>query len=62
MFGTIILYQCLIENIYISNDAVATISKVTDDIVKQAAPEVRRKYIPHAVNGKVFQTIHSRTN
>ena len=40
---------------YISNDAVATISKLTDDIVRQAAPEVRRKYIPHAVNEKVFK-------
>ena len=40
---------------YISNDAIATISKVTDDIVKQAAPEVKRKYIPHAVNGEVFK-------
>ena len=40
---------------YISNDLVATISKVTDDIVKQAAPEVKRKYIPHAVDGDVFK-------
>ena len=42
---------------YISNDYVATISKVTDDIVRQAAPEVNRKYIPHAVNGKVFKPL-----
>ncbi len=39
---------------YISNDAIATISKVTDDIVKTTAPEVKRKYIPHAVNSEVF--------
>ena len=42
---------------YISNDAVATISKVTDDIVAKAAPEVKRQYIPHAVNGEVFKPV-----
>ena len=42
---------------YISNDAIATISKVTDDIVRQAAPEVKRKYIPHAVNADVFKVL-----
>ena len=40
---------------YLSNDYVATISKVTDDIVRQAAPEVNRKSIPHAVNGDIFR-------
>tara|TARA_R110000796_G_scaffold234046_2_gene352669 strand:- start:1242 stop:2507 length:1266 start_codon:yes stop_codon:yes gene_type:complete len=40
---------------YVSNDAIATISKVTDDIVSKAAPEVKRQYIPHAVNGQVFK-------
>ena len=34
---------------YLSNDAIATISKVTDDIVATVTPEVKRKYIPHAV-------------
>jgi len=42
------------RNYYISNDAVATISKVTDNIVAEAAPEVTRKYIPHAVDDKIF--------
>ena len=42
---------------YISNDAIATISKVTDDIVAKAAPEVKRKYIPHAVDGNIFKPI-----
>lgn len=42
---------------YTSNDAVATISKLTDDIVAKAAPEVRRKYIPHAVDGNIFKPI-----
>ena len=40
---------------YLSNDYVATISKLTDDIVAKAAPEVGRKYIPHAVNGEIFR-------
>ncbi len=40
---------------YISNDAIATISKVSDDIVKNVAPEVKRKYIPHAVNEDFFR-------
>ena len=40
---------------YISNDAVVTISKLTDDIVRQAAPEVQRKYIPHAVDTDIFR-------
>ena len=39
---------------YISCDAIASISKVTDDIVAKSAPEVKRKYIPHAVDSKVF--------
>ena len=40
---------------YISNDAIATISKVSDDIVKTVAPEVKRRYIPHAVNENWFK-------
>jgi len=42
---------------YISNDAVCTISKVTDDIVANVAPEVERHYIPHAVNEEVFKKL-----
>tara|TARA_Y100000593_G_scaffold15382_2_gene29923 strand:+ start:5954 stop:7213 length:1260 start_codon:yes stop_codon:yes gene_type:complete len=42
---------------YLSNDAIATISKVTDDIVKTVAPSVESKYIPHAVNGDVFKPL-----
>ena len=42
---------------YLSNDAIATISKVTDDIVATVAPEVERKYIPHAVNSEVFKPL-----
>lgn len=39
---------------YLSNDVIATISKVTDDIVRTVAPEVECHYIPHAVNDDVF--------
>ena len=39
---------------YESNDFIATISKVTDDIVKTVAPDVNSKYLPHAVNGDIF--------
>tara|TARA_Y100000592_G_scaffold42663_1_gene67807 strand:- start:6893 stop:8152 length:1260 start_codon:yes stop_codon:yes gene_type:complete len=40
---------------YRSNDFVATISKVTDDVVATLAPEVERKYIPHAVDSEIFK-------
>jgi glycosyltransferase involved in cell wall biosynthesis len=40
---------------YLSNDHIATISKVSDDIVKTVAPEVDSTYIPHAVNGEIFK-------
>ncbi len=42
---------------YISNDAIATISKVSDDIVRETASEVKRKYIPHAVNSDIFKPL-----
>ena len=40
---------------YMSNDVVCTISKVTDDIVANVAPEVERHYVPHAVDTTVFK-------
>jgi hypothetical protein len=40
---------------YESNDFIATISKVTDDIVKTVAPDVKSQYIPHAVNSDIFK-------
>jgi len=43
---------------YISNDVVATISKLTNDIVSKAAPEVERHYIPHAVDGNIFKPLN----
>jgi glycosyltransferase involved in cell wall biosynthesis len=42
---------------YISNDHIATISKVSDDIVRTVAPEVDCTYVPHAVNGNVFKPL-----
>ncbi len=42
---------------YASNDFIATISKVTDDIVKNLVPDVRSEYIPHAVDDEIFAPI-----
>ena len=43
------------RNYYLSNDHIATISKVTDDIVRNVAPEVDCTYIPHAVDQNIFK-------
>jgi len=50
-------YPYFNRNYYLSNDCVATISKVSDNIVKKVAPEVKSVYVPHAVNGKVFHPL-----
>lgn len=42
---------------YLSNDAIVTISKLTDDIVKKVAPEVRCEYLPHSVDLNVFKKL-----
>lgn len=42
---------------YNSNDVVATISKLTDDIVKNVSPNVERIYIPHSVDLQVFRKL-----
>ena len=42
---------------YISNDVMYTISKLTDDIVANVAPEVDRQYLPHAVNSEIFKKL-----
>lgn len=39
---------------YLSNDTVVTISKLTDDIVRNVAPEVDCHYIPHVVDTDIF--------
>lgn len=40
---------------YLSNDVIVSISKVTDDIVRNVAPEVETYYIPHAVDMNMFK-------
>ena len=42
---------------YESNDVIATISKVTSDIVKNVSPSTKEVYLPHAVNTDVFRKI-----
>ena len=42
---------------YLSNDHIATISKLTDDIVATVAPEVPRTYVPHAVDTNIFKKL-----
>ena len=50
-------YPMFNRDFYLSNDFIATISKVTDDIVKNVSPEVDRKYVPHAVNSDIFKPV-----
>ena len=45
------------KKFYESNDVIATISKLTDDIVRTVAPDVETHYIPHAVNTEVFKKL-----
>ena len=40
---------------YNSNDVVCTISKVTDDIVRTVAPNVKCVHIPHTVDTQIFK-------
>jgi glycosyltransferase involved in cell wall biosynthesis len=42
---------------YDSCDVIATISKVTDDIVANVSPDVERYYAPHAVNPEIFKPV-----
>jgi hypothetical protein len=45
------------QKFYNSNDAICTISKVTDAIVREVAPDVECHYIPHAVDGEIFKPL-----
>ncbi len=45
------------KKFYDSNDAVCTISKVTDDIVRNLSPDVDCIHIPHAVDTDIFKKI-----
>lgn len=40
---------------YDSNDFIATISKLTDKVVKTVSPEVESEYIPHVVDETIFK-------
>ena len=50
-------YPTFNKNYYDSCDVIATISKVTDDIVKTVSPDVESHYIPHAVPPDVFKPL-----
>jgi len=45
------------EPFYSSNDVVVSISKVTDDIVRNVSPDLEVHHIPHAVDSEIFQPI-----
>jgi glycosyltransferase involved in cell wall biosynthesis len=49
------------KGFYSSNDFIATISKVTSDIVQTVAPLVEEQYIPHAVSPKYFHKFQDRS-
>jgi glycosyltransferase involved in cell wall biosynthesis len=42
---------------YLSNDKICAISKVTHQIVKEAASEVNLEYVPHAVDSNIFKPL-----
>ena len=42
---------------YDSNDVIASISKVTHDIVNNVSPDVENHYLPHAVDPNVFKRL-----
>jgi len=47
-------YPYFNKKFYESNDVIATISKVTDDIVRTVAPDVQCEHMPHAVDTEIF--------
>jgi len=54
-------YPTFNKDYYDSCDVIATISKVTDDIVKTVAPDVESHYLPHAVNTDIFKPLDPKT-
>ena len=42
---------------YLSTDVIASISKVTRDVVSVVEPEVENVYLPHAVDSSIFRKI-----
>jgi glycosyltransferase involved in cell wall biosynthesis len=53
-------YPTFNKQYYNSNDFIATISKVTDDIVANVSPNVERQYVPHAVNLDIFKPLENK--
>tara|TARA_R110000824_G_scaffold224034_2_gene411708 strand:- start:238 stop:1125 length:888 start_codon:yes stop_codon:yes gene_type:complete len=45
------------RNYYLSNDHIVSISKLTDDVIRNVVPEVPCTYIPHAVDSSVFVSL-----
>ena len=50
-------YPVYNQAFYESNDFIASISKVTQDIVENVAPTVNSRYVPHAVNSEAFRPL-----
>ncbi len=50
-------YPTYNRKFYLCNDYIATISKVSDDIVRTVAPEVPTQYVPHAVDTNIFRRL-----
>ena len=50
-------YPVYNQAFYESNDFIASISKVTQDIVENVAPTVNSRYVPHAVNSESFRPL-----
>jgi len=50
-------YPTFNRKFYLSNDYIATISKVSDDIVRNVTPEVPTQYVPHAVDTQIFKRL-----
>ena len=48
-------YPMFNKKFYDSNDVIATISKVTSDIVQTVSPGVYETYIPHAVDPDIYR-------
>tara|TARA_R110002074_G_scaffold31403_5_gene88183 strand:- start:21652 stop:22914 length:1263 start_codon:yes stop_codon:yes gene_type:complete len=48
-------YPMYNKKFYDSNDVIASISKVTHDIVNNVSPEVENHYLPHAVDPDTFR-------
>ena len=48
-------YPYFNKKFYDSNDYIACISKVTEDIVKTVSPDVESQYLPHAVDPNIFK-------